>query len=172
MREKAAGMRERAAQTPESALESYTSAFPEADLEALATHLAVAGVSSMFGSNIEARIQVLGFDLSRPRYTIVRMLYLSPEHGMAQSDIAQALGVSGSNVTQLIDALVSDGWVERAASPADKRVTYALLTEAGQARASVLVPAIVELMVESCSALSPAEQAELRRLIAKVRSSA
>ena len=105
MREKTAGMRERAAQTPESALESYTSAFPEADLEALATHLAVAGVSSMFGLSIEARIQALGFDLSRPRYTIVRMLYLSPEHGMAQSDIAQALGVSGSNVTQLREFL-------------------------------------------------------------------
>jgi DNA-binding MarR family transcriptional regulator len=171
MRDEPAGTRDRPAQSPESALESYTGAFPEADADALATHLVLAAASSFLVRGIEGRIQELGFDLSRPRYTIVRMLYLAPEHGMAQSDIAQALGVSGSNVTQLIDALVADGWVERAASPADKRVTYALLTEAGQARASILVPAIVELMVDSCSALTRDEQAELRRLIDKVRSS-
>jgi DNA-binding MarR family transcriptional regulator len=171
VRDQVAGTRDRPAQSPESTLESYTSAFPEADAEALATHLALAAASSFLTRGIEGRIQELGFDLSRPRYSIVRMLYLSPEHGMAQSDIAQTLGVSGSNVTQLIDALVGDGWVERAASPADKRVTYALLTEAGQQRASILVPAIVELMAESCSALTPEEQAELRKLIHKVRSS-
>jgi DNA-binding MarR family transcriptional regulator len=171
VREQPAGTRDRPAQSPESALESYTQAFPEADADALATHLALAAASSFLASGIEARIQALGFDLSRPRYTIVRMLHLSPEHGMAQSDIAQALGVSGSNVTQLIDALVADGWVERVPSPSDKRVTYALLTPRGQERASVLVPAIVEHMVDSCSALTGEEQAELRRLIAKVRSS-
>jgi DNA-binding MarR family transcriptional regulator len=118
---------------------------------------------------IEDRVQALGFDLSRPRYSIVRMLYLSPEQAMAQSDIAQALGVSGSNITQLIDALVADGWVEREPSPVDKRVTYASLTEAGKSRASVLVPAVVQYMVESCSSLTKNEQAELRRLVDKVR---
>ena len=172
MREPAADARERPAQSPESTLDSYARAFPDADGEALATHLALASASSLLARGIEERIQALGYDLSRPRYTIVRMLYLSPDRAMAQGDIAQALGVSGSNVTQLIDALVSDGWVERMGSPADRRVTYASLTETGTQRAAVLVPAIVEHMVDSCAALSHEEQRELRRLIDKVRESA
>jgi len=171
MREPVPGVTDRPAQSPESTLESYTAAFPEEDAGALATHLALAAASGLLTRGIEARIQELGFDLSRPRYSIVRMLYLSPEQAMAQSDIVQALGVSGSNVTQLVDALAADGWVERTVSPADKRVTYAALTEAGKDRAARLVPAIVKYMVESCSALSPEEQHELRRLVDKVRAS-
>jgi len=171
LQERIAGTGDRPAQAPESTLESYRRAFPAEDADALATHLALASASSLLVRGIEDRIQDLGFDLSRPRYTIVRMLYLSPGQAMAQSDIAQALGVSGSNVTQLIDGLVTDGWVERVASPADKRVTFASLTEAGGTRASTLVPGIVGYMIESCSALSGEEQAELRRLLAKVRAS-
>jgi DNA-binding MarR family transcriptional regulator len=163
---------ERPAQSPEGTLESYRQAFPAEDADALATHLTLASTSGLLSRGIEACIQELGFDLSRPRYTIVRMLYLSPDQAMAQSDIAQVLRVSGSNVTQLIDGLVSGGWVERAVSPADKRVTYASLTKEGKDRASRLVPAVVRYMVESCSALTPEEQAELRRLVNKVRSSA
>ncbi len=166
------GVKERPAQSPESTLESYTRAFPAENGDALATHLALAAASGLLTRGIEAQIQELGFDLSRPRYSIVRMLYLSPEQTMAQSDIAQALGVSGSNVTQLIDGLMSGGWVERVVSVADKRVTRASLTEAGAERASRLVPAVVRYMVESCSALTTEEQSELRRLVDKVRSSA
>jgi MarR family 2-MHQ and catechol resistance regulon transcriptional repressor len=172
LREPIAGTREPAAQTPESTLDSYKRAFPRHDVEALETHLALAAASSFLTRGIEQRIQEHGFDLSRPRYSIVRMLYLSPEQAIAQSEIAQALGVSGSNVTQLIDALVSDRWVERITSSSDKRVTYAALTEAGKERASKLVPAIVDYMVESCSALTADEHNELRRLITKVRETA
>jgi MarR family 2-MHQ and catechol resistance regulon transcriptional repressor len=164
--------RDRTAQSTEGTLESYVRAFPAEDADALATHLAVASASTFLVRGIEERIQELGFELSRPRYSIVRMLYLSPEQGMAQSDIAQALSVSGSNVTQLIDALVTEGWVERIASPADKRVTYASLTDEGKRRAAILVPAIVNYMVESCTALDRDEQAQLRVLIAKLRGSA
>ena len=172
MRDPVPGVNERPAQSPESTLESYTTAFPAEDADALATHLALAAASGLLTRGIEAQIQELGFDLSRPRYSIVRMLYLSPEQAMAQSDIAQILGVSGSNVTQLIDGLVSGGWVKRVGSAADKRVTHASLTEAGKERASRLVPAVVRYMVESCSALTNEEQSELRRLIEKVRTSA
>jgi len=150
------------------AVESYVRAFPDADADALATHLALAAASEPIARAIEARIQALGFELTRQRYTVVRMLYLSPEQALAQGEIAQALGVSGANVTQLLDALAADGWIRREVSTVDRRVTYAKLTEAGKERCSVLVPAIMELMTDSCSTLSPDERAELRRLVRKV----
>jgi DNA-binding MarR family transcriptional regulator len=164
-----ASVGEASAPPSQRTLESYTNAFPDAHAEALATHLAVTSTGGLLTREIEAIIQQLGFDLSRPRYTIIRWLYLSPETGMAQSDLAQALRVSGPNITQLIDGLASEGWVERVTSPTDRRVVHARLTSEGKKRASRLVPTIVEFMEESVQKLSADEQAELRRLLDKVR---
>jgi DNA-binding MarR family transcriptional regulator len=150
-------------------LNSYTQAFPDADAEALAAHLWVTSIAGLLTRGIEARILELGFDLSRPRYTIIRTLYLTPDNAMAQSELAQVLRVSGPNVTQLIDGLVAEGWVERVINPADRRVVHAKLTQEGRKRAARLVPAIVEYMQDSCSQLTGDEQAELRRLLDKVR---
>lgn len=155
-------------QPAESTLESYTKAFPDADLEALETHLALASASAALTRGIEGRIQELGFDLTRQRYTVVRMLFLTPGQSLPQSEIAQQMNVSGANVTQLIDALAAEDWVEREVNSADRRVTNAKLTEEGARRASILVPAIVDFMVDSCSTLDVDERPELRRLVSKV----
>jgi DNA-binding MarR family transcriptional regulator len=162
---------DRPSQDRESTLASYTHAFPDVDFAALETHLVLAGTSGVLTRGLEERIQAVGFELTRPRYTIVRMLYLSPERALPQSEIAQQLSVSAANVTQLIDALASDGWVERVVNPADRRVTYAQLTDLGKERCSVLVPAIVDFMLHSVAILDKDEQAELRRLVTKVRDS-
>ncbi len=152
-------------------LDSYIQAFPEADAEALAAHLDVTATSGILTRGIETAIQDVGFDLTRPRYTIVRSLYLSPENAIAQSELAQTLRVSGANVTQLIDGLVAEGWVERVVSPADRRVVHARLTAKGGEMAARLIPAIVDFMQDSCSELTSAERAELHRLLDKVRHS-
>lgn len=152
-------------------LNSYTRAFPDADVEALAAHLAVTGTAALLTRGIEATIQGLGFDLTRPRYTIVRSLYLSPDNAIAQSELAQVLSVSGPNITQLIDGLVTEGWVERVVSPSDRRVVHARLTQVGSEKAARLVPAVVNFMQASCAQLNVTEQIELRRLLDKVRHS-
>jgi DNA-binding MarR family transcriptional regulator len=46
-------------------------------------------------------------------------------------DIQRRMLVSKSNVTQLIDKLEAEGLVEREASPTDRRLVYAVLTERG-----------------------------------------
>jgi MarR family transcriptional regulator, transcriptional regulator for hemolysin len=153
----------------ESTLESYARAFPDVDIDTLETHLSLAVASGAIDRGIEARIRTLGFELTRPRYTIVRMLYLSPEQALPQSEIAQSMNVSGANVTQLIDALVADGWVERIVNPADRRVTHAQLTSSGKERCAVLVPAIVDFMLDSCNVLTTEEQTQLRHLVNRVR---
>ena len=153
----------------ESTLSSYARSFPDADVEAIETHLNLASTGSALTRGIEERIREEGFELTRPRYTIVRMLYLSPEQALPQSEIAQALRVSGANVTQLIDGLASDGWVERVVSSSDRRVTFASLTEEGKKRCAVLVPAVVDFMVDSVSPLTEEERSQLRALVQKVR---
>jgi DNA-binding MarR family transcriptional regulator len=155
--------------TSSRVLQSYLDAFPDADISMLAAHLAVTHTGAMVTRGIEARIQDLGFDLSRPRYTIIRSLYLSPEGVLAQSDLAHILRVSGPNITQLIDGLAAEGWVERVVSPLDRRVVHARLTSEGRQRAARLVPAILEFMEDSCRTLSQDERHELQRLLEKVR---
>jgi DNA-binding MarR family transcriptional regulator len=49
-------------------------------------------------------------------------------------DLAEALLLTASGVTRLLDGLESAGFVERATCASDRRVVYAVLTDAGRAK--------------------------------------
>ena len=53
---------------------------------------------------------------------------------MRRVDLAEALLLTASGVTRLLDGLESAGYVERATCASDRRVVYAVLTEAGRAK--------------------------------------
>jgi len=147
----------------------YAEAYPEVDVQALLTHLHVVSAGAAVSNGLLAHLSTSGFDITRPRFTLLRLLYLSNDNRMAQTEIAREMGVSSANVTQLIDSLEREGWVERTVNPADRRVTYARLTPNGEAKCAVLIPAIREFMEESCSVLDSQEQAQLQALLTKVR---
>jgi DNA-binding MarR family transcriptional regulator len=86
--------------------------------------------------------------------------------------MAKDLSFSQGYITKLMDRLEAAGLVERQASLADRRITYARLTEQGNARCSRLAPAFVEFMEEAGRALSQDEMQVLRSLLAKYRASA
>jgi len=148
---------------------SYGAAFPDVDIPALEAHLGIAATGSIMTNGMVIHLAEAGFDITRPRFTVLRMLYLAPEHRLPQSEIAHQMGVSGANVTQLIDALEREGWVQRAVNPADKRVTFAQLTPDGEERCSRLLPAMIAYMQDSVGPLTEAEQVQLSSLLAKVR---
>jgi DNA-binding MarR family transcriptional regulator len=64
------------------------------------------------------------------------LLHLSKaeEGRMRRVDLAEQLILTASGVTRLLDGLERSGWVERASCASDRRVTYAVLTEAGRAK--------------------------------------
>ena len=64
------------------------------------------------------------------------LLHLSraEEGRMRRVDLAGLLLLTASGVTRLLDGLEAAGLVERASCAADRRVTYAVLTEAGRKR--------------------------------------
>jgi DNA-binding MarR family transcriptional regulator len=49
-------------------------------------------------------------------------------------DLAEELLLTASGITRLLDGLERSGWVERATCDSDRRVVYAVLTEAGRAK--------------------------------------
>ena len=61
------------------------------------------------------------------------LLLLSRAEGkcMRRIDLADALELSASGVTRLLEGLERQGMVEKAVCPTDGRVTYAVLTQAG-----------------------------------------
>ncbi|TDC93904.1 MarR family transcriptional regulator [Actinomadura sp. 7K507] len=68
--------------------------------------------------------------LSRARASVLWNLH----HGgpMTQRALAAAIGVTPRNVTGLVDALETDGFVARAPHPADRRATLVDLTDRGR----------------------------------------
>ena len=95
------------------------------------------------------------------------LVQLSADRGVAMREMAERWGCDASYVTALVDGLEQRGMAERRPNAVDRRVKAVVLTPAGAAaKAEVL-----ELMWEppsSFEVLSPAEEVQLRDLLAKV----
>ena len=64
-------------------------------------------------------------------YEVLLRLAHAPEHSMRRVDLAESVLLTPSGITRLLDGLERCGFVERAACATDRRVTYAVLTDAG-----------------------------------------
>jgi len=148
---------------------SYTGAFPDIDARTLTAHLEIVHTGKAVVDGLVAHLAREGFEITRPRFTILRLLYLCPERKLLQNEIAHEMGVTAANVTQIIDALQGEGWVERVVSPTDRRFTYAQLTPWGEEQCAKLVPSIVDFMGTTCEAISEAEMLVLTDLLERVR---
>ena len=67
-------------------------------------------------------------------YGALLLLSRADEGRLRRVDLAEELVLTASGVTRLLDGLERVGLVERAACSSDRRVTYAVLTEAGRER--------------------------------------
>ena len=64
-------------------------------------------------------------------YECLLLLARAEDRRMRRVDLAEQLILTASGVTRLLDGLEKEGWVDRAACASDRRVTYAVLTDAG-----------------------------------------
>ena len=99
------------------------------------------------------------------------LLLLSRAEGksMRRVDLADALQLSASGVTRLLEGLEGQGLVEKAVCPTDGRVTYAVLTQAGSrtlAKASGVHVAAIRTVFEA--RYTSAELATLAELLARL----
>jgi DNA-binding MarR family transcriptional regulator len=67
-------------------------------------------------------------------YEALLHLARAEERRMRRVDLAERLILTASGVTRLLDGLEDAGYVDRAACASDRRVTYAVLTQAGVAK--------------------------------------
>ena len=67
-------------------------------------------------------------------YEVLLYLAEAPDRALRMGELADRLLLSRSGLTRLVDRLAAQGLVERTSCPADRRGTYARLTDAGLAR--------------------------------------
>ncbi|HEX7949522.1 MAG TPA: MarR family transcriptional regulator [Candidatus Limnocylindrales bacterium] len=78
--------------------------------------------------------------LSLQEYVTLLILVEAPERRLRMGRLAEALTLSKSGATRLIDRLVDDGLVERVSCSSDARGAEARLTEAGVQRLRTAAP--------------------------------
>jgi DNA-binding MarR family transcriptional regulator len=64
-------------------------------------------------------------------YEVLLRLAWAPDRRMRRVDLAEQVLLTASGITRLLDGLEQNGFVERGACASDRRVVYAVLTEAG-----------------------------------------
>lgn len=108
-------------------------------------------------------------DLTLSDYEVLLRLARAPERRMRRVDLAEQVLLTASGITRLLDGLEAAGYVERGSCDADRRVVYAVLTDAGLEKVRAAqrshVAQIAELFAER---LNREETAELAGLLGKL----
>lgn len=78
-----------------------------------------------------------GHGLTISDYEVLLRLSRSPDRRMRRVDLAGEVLLTASGVTRLLDGLEQSGFVERGTCESDRRVVYAVLTDAGAEKLAV-----------------------------------
>ncbi|GAA4204023.1 MarR family winged helix-turn-helix transcriptional regulator [Actinocatenispora rupis] len=104
---------------------------------------------------------------SRPVWLI--LISLKTRAMANQRELAEAVGIQGATLTHHLNAMESAGLITRRRDPANRRVHLVELTAAGDTTFHALRTAAVEHDRRLRDGLSDADQAELARLLARLR---
>ncbi|MCC6314177.1 MAG: MarR family transcriptional regulator [Thermomicrobiales bacterium] len=90
------------------------------------------------------------------------------ERGLAPSELARKLAVARRTATLYVDILTRNGWAERHAHPADRRMVLAVLTPSGLALLDDLGEAYKRRLAALMDGISPIQAERLRQLLALI----
>lgn len=114
----------------------------------------------------EALVAVLPADLSPTRMTGLATIEANP--GITQSALGNALHIAAPSVVKVVDVLEGLGFVERRASPLDRRVYALFLTTAGRDVLRECERIVAASEEDIASRLTKAERALLIELLSRV----
>jgi len=102
-------------------------------------------------------------------YDVLVQLSEAPDHRLRMQELAEAILLSKSGLTRLIDRMERDGLVARQACPDDRRGTFAEMTPAGLRRLESTAPTHIRGVLEHfASRFDDAEAATLASLLSRV----
>lgn len=106
-----------------------------------------------------------GAPLGRER--ILRFL-LFAENGMQQKELAEFLCIGAPALSEAVDKLQSDGYIERIPDPDDGRATRIILTDKGKTRAYEIQKNHKDNLNKLLEQLSSDEKLQLIKLLQKI----
>jgi len=136
------------------------------DHRALRLWLRLLTCTQLIERQVRARLRSR-FATTLPRFDLMSQLDRHPD-GLKMNELSRRMMVTGGNVTGIVDQLVKEGLVERAAH-ADRRAFRVRLTRAGERAFAEMARAHEEWVVEILAGLGRREHAELFALLAKVK---
>ena len=104
-----------------------------------------------------------GSGLAPEEVEVLMLLAAAPEGRLRMIDVSEALRLSKSGVTRLIDRLQERGLVLRAACPTDRRVVWAGLTDDGVSTLDSAAPVFVAGLMEQLGERLDADRVERLR---------
>jgi DNA-binding MarR family transcriptional regulator len=87
---------------------------------------------------------------------------------MALSGISRAANISSTMVTSLVEGLAKAGYVRRAGSQEDRRVSIAHLTPEGEETFLRVLPVLSQRMTDACADFTDEEKDTLLRLLQRL----
>lgn len=102
-------------------------------------------VQRTWRGKLDERLRPLG--LSQAKWVALLHLSRSPQ-AIGQSELASRIGIEGPTLVGLLDRLAKDGYVERRASPSDRRVKLVHLSPKGEQVLQQIKPITSELRAE------------------------
>ncbi|HEY6334908.1 MAG TPA: MarR family transcriptional regulator [Alphaproteobacteria bacterium] len=108
------------------------------------------------------------FGITLPRFDLMAQLDRAPE-GLTMGALSRRLMVTNGNVTGLIERMASEGVVERAPAPQDRRVQVVRLTRAGKAAFDAITPDHGDWIEEMTRELSRKDLADLYAILARLK---
>lgn len=112
------------------------------------------------------RKDVSCYNLNLTEFSVLELLY----HKGSQTiqTIKNKILIASSSTTYVIDQLVKKGYVKRELCQADKRVTYAEITEKGKKLMSEIFPKHANRIESNFENLTEEELVQLKKLLRKV----
>lgn len=108
--------------------------------------------------------------LPGPWFEVLLRLARTAGHRLRMSDLSAQTTLSASGLTRVIDRLVAQGLVQRAACPSDRRGSFAVLTPEGEARILAALPTHVAQLSELLeSAFDPQQLEAFDALMRRLR---
>lgn len=149
-------------------LKAYARNLPEIDPDAVVAITRLLKVSLDLQAALEANFAMYG--LSQGRHTTLMMVAKAYGEGRTTTpaELADMVGVTRATMTGLLDGLERDGFVERRASAADRRMIEISITPAGIRKLEDLLPDHAKRLAAVMAPLSLSEKRSLVRLLMKV----
>lgn len=110
------------------------------------------------------------FDTTLPRFDVLAQLDRSSV-GLTMGELSSRLMVSNGNITGLIDRLVTEGLVERASRPEDRRTIRVTLTNKGRTSFQRMTPEHANWIDSLFGGMSRQDKAKLYELLARLKAS-